>query len=42
MSCTLNNGIHYVTTPECELAPDAKIEQEFELYVQPFKGQLQN
>ena len=38
MSCTLNNGIHYVTTPECELAADAKIEQEFELYVQSFRG----
>ena len=38
MSCTLNNGIHYVTTPECELAADTKIEQEFELYVQSFKG----
>ena len=38
MSCTLNNGIHYVTTPECELAADAKIEQEFELYVQFFRG----
>ena len=36
MSCTLNNGIHYVTTPECELAADAKIEQEFELYVRSF------
>ena len=33
MSCTLNNGIHYVTTPEFELSADAKIEQEFELYV---------
>ncbi|KAF8518208.1 hypothetical protein JB92DRAFT_2903861 [Gautieria morchelliformis] len=30
-TCTLNNGIHYVTTPECRLARDARIEQEFEL-----------
>jgi len=40
MSCTLNNGIHYVTTPECELAADVKIEQEFELYVQSFRGSI--
>ena len=38
MSCTLNNGIHYVTTPECELAADSRIEQEFELYVPPSEG----
>ncbi|EIN06714.1 hypothetical protein PUNSTDRAFT_136551 [Punctularia strigosozonata HHB-11173 SS5] len=31
MSCTLNNGIHYVTTPECRLSRDCRIEQEFEL-----------
>lgn len=36
MSCTLNNGIHYVTTPEFELSADIKIEQEFELYVHHF------
>ncbi|KAI5123786.1 hypothetical protein M0805_009081 [Coniferiporia weirii] len=30
-SCTLNNGIHFVTTPECRLTRDAIIEQEFEL-----------
>ncbi|KAH8115290.1 hypothetical protein DFH11DRAFT_1854440 [Phellopilus nigrolimitatus] len=30
-SCTLNNGIHFVTTPECRLTRNAKIEQEFEL-----------
>ncbi|KIJ51349.1 hypothetical protein M422DRAFT_26767 [Sphaerobolus stellatus SS14] len=30
-TCTLNNGIHSVVTPECKLAMDAKIEQEFEL-----------
>ena len=40
MSCTLNNGIHYVTTPECELAADTKIEQEFELYVESFGGTI--
>lgn len=28
---TLNNGIHFVTTPENVLTLDAKIEQEFEL-----------
>jgi len=32
VSCTLNNGIHFVTTPECRLSPDCRIEQEFELY----------
>ncbi|KAF7375860.1 PH domain-containing protein [Mycena sanguinolenta] len=31
MTCTLNNGIHFVTTPECALARDCRIEQEFEL-----------
>ncbi|KAJ3566528.1 hypothetical protein NP233_g6949 [Leucocoprinus birnbaumii] len=31
LTCTLNNGIHFVTTPECELAPDCRIDQEFEL-----------
>lgn len=31
MTCTLNNGIHYVTTPDCKLAQDCRIEQEFEL-----------
>ncbi|KAF9567977.1 hypothetical protein CPC08DRAFT_655423 [Agrocybe pediades] len=30
-TCTLNNGIHFVTTPECQLKPDCRIEQEFEL-----------
>lgn len=30
-TCTLNNGIHYVTTPDCRLTRDARIEQEFEL-----------
>ncbi|KAF8589532.1 hypothetical protein K439DRAFT_1405122 [Ramaria rubella] len=30
-TCTLNNGIHFVTTPECRLGRDARIEQEFEL-----------
>ncbi|KAF9268838.1 hypothetical protein L218DRAFT_954272 [Marasmius fiardii PR-910] len=31
VSCTLNNGIHFVTTPECRLAKDCGIGQEFEL-----------
>ncbi|KAJ6497737.1 hypothetical protein C8R45DRAFT_1211571 [Mycena sanguinolenta] len=31
ITCTLNNGIHFVTTPECALARDCRIEQEFEL-----------
>lgn len=31
ISCTLNNGIHFVTTPECRLSRDSRIEQEFEL-----------
>ncbi|KAF8598230.1 hypothetical protein BDV93DRAFT_451370, partial [Ceratobasidium sp. AG-I] len=30
-TCTLNNGIHFVTTPECRLEPNALIDQEFEL-----------
>ncbi|KAL1736345.1 hypothetical protein EV714DRAFT_198625 [Schizophyllum commune] len=31
MTCTLNNGIHFVTTPEVVLQPTSVIEQEFEL-----------
>ncbi|KAG6857713.1 hypothetical protein H0H87_004129 [Tephrocybe sp. NHM501043] len=31
ITCTLNNGIHFVTTPECLLGKDFPIEQEFEL-----------
>ncbi|KAI0030016.1 hypothetical protein K488DRAFT_55155 [Vararia minispora EC-137] len=31
LTCTLNNGIHFVTTPECRLASDCHIDQEFEL-----------
>ena len=31
MTCTLNNGIHFVTTPEGQLANDCRIDQEFEL-----------
>ncbi|KAI0301574.1 hypothetical protein B0F90DRAFT_1925455 [Multifurca ochricompacta] len=31
MTCTLNNGIHFVTTPECNLENACRIEQEFEL-----------
>ncbi|PFH53853.1 hypothetical protein AMATHDRAFT_1075 [Amanita thiersii Skay4041] len=30
-TCTLNNGIHFVTTPECQLGKSARIDQEFEL-----------
>lgn len=33
MTCTLNNGIHFVTTPECQMSEQSRIEQEFELYV---------
>ncbi|KIK86105.1 hypothetical protein PAXRUDRAFT_831931 [Paxillus rubicundulus Ve08.2h10] len=31
LACTLNNGIHFVTTPETRLSKDARINQEFEL-----------
>jgi hypothetical protein len=31
LMCTLNNGIHFVTTPECQLGPSTRIDQEFEL-----------
>ena len=31
MTCTLNNGIHFVTTPEVVLQSTSVIEQEFEL-----------
>ncbi|KAF5386200.1 hypothetical protein D9615_002280 [Tricholomella constricta] len=31
LTCTLNNGIHFVSTPECQLNKDFRIEQEFEL-----------
>ncbi|TRM69172.1 hypothetical protein BD626DRAFT_562955 [Schizophyllum amplum] len=31
MTCTLNNGIHFVTTPEVEMGRSCSIEQEFEL-----------
>ncbi|KIJ15469.1 hypothetical protein PAXINDRAFT_168965 [Paxillus involutus ATCC 200175] len=31
LACTLNNGIHFVTTPETRLTKDARINQEFEL-----------
>ncbi|KAH9927406.1 hypothetical protein B0H21DRAFT_781280 [Amylocystis lapponica] len=31
MTCTLNNGIHFVTTPECRLGKDCPVDQEFEL-----------
>jgi hypothetical protein len=33
INCTLNNGIHFVTTPDCRLDKNCAIEQEFELYV---------
>ncbi|KAG9312056.1 hypothetical protein JVU11DRAFT_7337 [Chiua virens] len=31
LTCTLNNGIHYVTTPQSRLSTDTRIDQEFEL-----------
>ncbi|PCH36717.1 hypothetical protein WOLCODRAFT_127575 [Wolfiporia cocos MD-104 SS10] len=31
VSCTLNNGTHFVTTPECRLHKECRIDQEFEL-----------
>ncbi|KAF8635247.1 hypothetical protein AX17_004020 [Amanita inopinata Kibby_2008] len=31
LTCTLNNGIHFVTTPECQLGQNTRIGQEFEL-----------
>ncbi|RPD53327.1 hypothetical protein L226DRAFT_540672 [Lentinus tigrinus ALCF2SS1-7] len=31
ISCTLNNGIHFVTTPDAPLDRDCTIDQEFEL-----------
>ncbi|KAL4071248.1 hypothetical protein V8B97DRAFT_436977 [Scleroderma yunnanense] len=31
VTCTLNNGIHFVTTPETRLSRDTRIDQEFEL-----------
>ncbi|EGO00899.1 hypothetical protein SERLA73DRAFT_121304 [Serpula lacrymans var. lacrymans S7.3] len=31
ITCTLNNGIHFVTTPECKLGRECRIDQEFEL-----------
>ncbi|KAG5637515.1 hypothetical protein H0H81_004266 [Sphagnurus paluster] len=31
LTCTLNNGIHFVSTPECQLGRDFRVEQEFEL-----------
>ncbi|KAL6305019.1 hypothetical protein BKA93DRAFT_732094, partial [Sparassis latifolia] len=31
ITCTLNNGIHFVTTPDCQLGRECRIEQEFEL-----------
>ncbi|KAH7102178.1 hypothetical protein BKA62DRAFT_617870 [Auriculariales sp. MPI-PUGE-AT-0066] len=34
-TCTLYNGIHFVTTPECKLAKDCNVDQEFELIEHP-------
>ncbi|KDQ13917.1 hypothetical protein BOTBODRAFT_44860 [Botryobasidium botryosum FD-172 SS1] len=34
-TCTLNNGIHCVTTPDCRLSPTSQINQEFELIEHP-------
>ncbi|KAG1778548.1 hypothetical protein EV702DRAFT_967716, partial [Suillus placidus] len=31
LTCTLNNGIHFVTTPETRLSKDSRVDQEFEL-----------
>ncbi|KAI0364141.1 hypothetical protein BV20DRAFT_1116518 [Pilatotrama ljubarskyi] len=31
ITCTLNNGIHFVTTPEAALGQECRIDQEFEL-----------
>jgi hypothetical protein len=31
VTCTLSNGTQFVTTPECNLEKDCRIEQEFEL-----------
>lgn len=31
VTCTLNNGIHYVTTPAIRLGRECRIDQEFEL-----------
>ncbi|KAI0665699.1 hypothetical protein C8Q78DRAFT_1157498 [Trametes maxima] len=31
VTCTLNNGIHFVTTPEALLSRECRIDQEFEL-----------
>ncbi|KAI0827839.1 hypothetical protein BC628DRAFT_1409423 [Trametes gibbosa] len=31
ITCTLNNGIHFVTTPEAPLGQESRIDQEFEL-----------
>ncbi|TBU23853.1 hypothetical protein BD311DRAFT_703183 [Dichomitus squalens] len=31
ITCTLNNGIHFVTTPDAALGKDCAIDQEFEL-----------
>jgi hypothetical protein len=42
LTCTLNNGIHFVTTPECELGPECRIDQEFELYAESLPYQVFN
>ncbi|KAF8623112.1 hypothetical protein AX15_006520 [Amanita polypyramis BW_CC] len=34
LTCTLNNGIHFVTTPESQLGQNTRIDQEFELIEQ--------
>jgi hypothetical protein len=31
VTCTLNNGIHFAATPECQFDRDSRIDQEFEL-----------
>lgn len=39
-SCTLDNGLHCVTTPFKLLQKEAKIDQEFELFSPPLKSIL--
>ncbi|KAI0698226.1 hypothetical protein BC835DRAFT_1335005 [Cytidiella melzeri] len=34
ITCTLNNGVHYVTTPAVRLRQDCRIDQEFEILEQ--------
>lgn len=36
-NCVLNNGIHFVETPASRLEEESLIDQEFELYVNPYR-----